>query len=214
MKLITEPYLNQVKNWPNQGQHILAQFNDDSIIVYQAYNREIGHFAATQGYFGNGFKLNRMSWIKPNFLWMMYRCGWGTKVDQEVVLAITLHRKAFDQILGAAVHSTFVAQLYENQEAWQMALKTSQVRLQWDPDHDPAGVKQTRRAIQLGLRGEFLQHYAQDWIIKIEDISEFVRQQRCYQQPSHWHQLIIPQENVYPVSNSEMIRKLGLSRLD
>jgi hypothetical protein len=33
-----------------------------------------------------------LTWIKPPFLWMMYRCGWATKPGQETVLdvAITL----------------------------------------------------------------------------------------------------------------------------
>jgi hypothetical protein len=27
-----------------------------------------------------------MSWIKPNFLWMMYCSGWGTKQRQRIIL--------------------------------------------------------------------------------------------------------------------------------
>ena len=57
------------------------------------------------------FSLNRMSWIKPNFLWMMYRCGWATKADQEVVLAVRMKRSAFDEILRRAVHSSFVSEV-------------------------------------------------------------------------------------------------------
>ena len=108
MNLITEPYIAQRARWPRSGRHILAQFDAESVVVYQAYRPEIGHFAARHGYFGGGFGLGRMSWIKPNFLWMMYRSGWGTKEDQEVTLAVRLRRDAFDEILGLAVHSTFV----------------------------------------------------------------------------------------------------------
>ncbi|WP_141653813.1 DUF4291 family protein, partial [Erwinia billingiae] len=25
------------------------------------------------------FSMTRMTWIKPSFLWMMYRSGWGMK---------------------------------------------------------------------------------------------------------------------------------------
>lgn len=35
MKLVTEPYLNQVSRWPKNGRHILAQFDDHSIIAIQ-----------------------------------------------------------------------------------------------------------------------------------------------------------------------------------
>jgi hypothetical protein len=121
MNLATEPYLVQAARWPNSGRHILAQFDDDSVIVYQAYRTSIGNFAATNGYFGGEFSLNRMSWIKPNFLWMMYRCGWASKEGQEVVLAVRLKRSAFDEILRLAVHSSFVPEVYENELAWRSA---------------------------------------------------------------------------------------------
>jgi len=68
-----QPYTRQLDEWPNSGKHILAQFNSDSVIVYQAYKPSIGHFAAEHQYFGGEFSFTRMSWIKPNFLWMMYR---------------------------------------------------------------------------------------------------------------------------------------------
>lgn len=84
MRLLTEPYLEQVQRWPTSGRHILAQFDADTVVVYQAYQPALGHFAAEHGYFGGGFSLDRMSWVKPNFLWMMFRCGWGTKENQEV----------------------------------------------------------------------------------------------------------------------------------
>jgi hypothetical protein len=68
MPLITEPYPAQKARWPTSGRHILAQFDAESVVVYQAYRPEIGHFAARHGYFGSGFSLSRMSWVKPSFL--------------------------------------------------------------------------------------------------------------------------------------------------
>src|SRR5262249_36184334 len=50
--LLMEPYSEQVKVWPSEGRHILAQYDDDSIIVYQAYHPAIGRFAAENGLFG------------------------------------------------------------------------------------------------------------------------------------------------------------------
>ena len=213
MQLVTENYLNQVSNLPEKGKHILAQFDENSIVVYQAYKAKIGGFAVLKGYFGGEFSLSRMSWIKPNFLWMMYRSGWGTKIGQEVILAVTIKRTAFDEILANAVHSKFIPTIYNSQEEWKETLKRSPVRLQWDPDHNPRGEKVERRAIQLGLEGEFLRNYSRDWILQIEDITEFVQQQRSNRKPNKWINLIVPKENVYPVDNSEIIYKLGLSIL-
>lgn len=214
MKLQTEPYLDQKDRWPPKGQVILAQYDADSIVVYQAYRPSIGHFAAQHGYLGGDFSLTRMTWIKPNFLWMMYRSGWGTKEGQEVTLAIRLQRSAFDAILAQAVHSTYIPEIYENQEAWSCAVKTSDVRLQWDPDHNPSGGKLERRAIQLGLQGEAAQKYSREWIVSIEDISEFVSEQRNHVIRKNYDALLTPSESAYQVSDLEIIRKLQLSEID
>ena len=47
--------------------------------MYQAYNNTIANEAIENGKFGLNFKRDRMTWIKPSFLWMMYRSGWGLK---------------------------------------------------------------------------------------------------------------------------------------
>jgi hypothetical protein len=213
MPVITEPYIDQQARWPASGRHILGQFDAESVIVYQAYNGSIGNFAAHIGYFGGDFKLGRMSWIKPNFLWMMYRSGWGTKENQEVTLAVRLQRGAFDEILRLAVHSTFVPEVYGTEQAWRRAVAGSDVRLQWDPDHGPSGNPVERRAIQLGLRGDAIARYAKEWLLGIEDISEFVADQRTNVR-SPYERLITPREEVYPVAEPQVAERLGVSSSD
>jgi len=210
MRLLTERYRDQEPRWPRSGRVILAQFDADSVVVYQAYRPGVGRFAASHGYFGDGFSLARMSWIKPNFLWMMYRCGWGTKPEQETVLAVRLRRSAFDEILSQAVPSTFVPSLYLTQDDWRKAVAESSVRIQWDPDHDPAGAKQERRAIQLGLRGQVLERYSRDWIVEIEDLTEFVGTQRAHVSARSWPELVTPLEDVYSIEDTVVARRLGL----
>jgi hypothetical protein len=211
MNLETDLYTTQANRWPKQGRVILAQFDAESIVVYQAYGPEIGNFAATHGYFGGAFKFSRMSWIKPNFLWMMYRCGWATKQGQEVVLAIRIKRSAFDEILAQAVYSSFEPEIYESREAWQAAVVSSDVRLQWDPDHLPDGSKTDRRAIQLGLRGDVLSKYARQWIVEISDVTGFVTEQRSNAVPSRYSSLLTPREHVYPVASRTVIQRLRLN---
>ena len=110
----TASYAEQSQQWPQSGQHILAHFDDETIIVYQAYRPETGNFAADHGYFGGVFKYGRMSWIKPNFLWMMYRSDWGRSKGQEVILAIRLRRALFDSLLEQAVPSSFKSALFSD----------------------------------------------------------------------------------------------------
>jgi hypothetical protein len=65
--LRTATYAEQRTRWPPEGRHILAQYDDTSIIVYQAYRPAIADHAVRNGCFGGDFSYSRMSWIKPNF---------------------------------------------------------------------------------------------------------------------------------------------------
>lgn len=209
MPLSTEAYATQAARWPASGRHILAQFDATSVVVYQAYRPAIGRFAAEHGRFGGEFSLSRMSWVKPNFLWMMYRSGWGTKEGQEVVLAVRLRRAAFDELLARAVPSSFHPARYASREAWQHDVSTSDVRLQWDPDHNPSGAPLERRALQLGLRGETLRRYAGEWLLGVDDVSGFVAEQR-ERQARGWAGLETPREDVYPVADPAVASALGV----
>ena len=195
--LATASYAEQMKCWPQTGQHILAQFDDETIIVYQAYSPRIGRFAIENGWFGGEFKYSRMSWIKPNFLWMMYRSQWGQAEGQEVVLAVQVRRRFFDSLLAQAVPSSFDPQGSGSREEWEAAVARSDVRLQWDPDHLPTGEKCERRAIQLGLRGAALEAYGKREIVQIIDMSAFVAEQRSNVHDWRTGKLITPSERVY-----------------
>jgi len=205
--LVTSPYAEQVKRWPETGRHILAQFDDDTIIVYQAYSAEIARYAVEKGFFGGDFKYSRMSWIKPNFLWMMYRSNWGQSEGQEVVLALRLQRRFFDSLLAQAVPSSFGASALDSREDWAAAVAGSDVRLQWDPDHLPTGGKCERRAIQLGLRGTALEAYGKREILQVIDMSVFVAGQRA--NVSDWRsgKLLTPTEHVYVAGNQKELKE-------
>lgn len=211
MPLAIAKYTEQDRLWPREGKHILAQFDAETIVVYQAYRPSIGRYAVKHGHFGGSdFSLNRMSWIKPNFLWMMYRCGWTTKKGQETVLAIRIRREGFDEILRQAVPSTFSSELYTEIATWQESLRESCVRLQWDPDHEPNGAKLPRRAIQLGLRGEMLKSYCNTWTVSIEDITDFVHAQHAALKSQGLDALMTPQEEIYPLTDPIIRKRLGM----
>jgi len=204
-----ESYILQANQiWPQSGRRILAHSDENSVVVYQAYNRTIAESAVRCQSFlkecpQNGFRIGRMTWIKTNFLWMMYRCGWGNKdSNQERVLAIRLSRDGFDEILHRAVSASSAPYL----------IQSSDVRLQWDPDHYPDGTSHpTRRAIQLGLRGNTLEQFLGEWILGIEDITPFVHEQytqNCVTR--QWDKLIIPREREYIVNDANTIKNVGL----
>jgi len=206
-------YQDQASEWPSKGRHILANHSDDHMMVYQAFNEEIGHDAIErQSFEGDSFDTDRMSWIKPNFLWMMYRSGWGKKKNQEVVLGISIVRQFFDEVLARAVPSSFEGSCYENRGEWRADLDNTDVIVQWDPSRNPSGRKLRRKAIQLGLRGEMLKRY-----IGREAIEEVLNMS---DQVSKMHELVIqkegstieiPLETIYPVTDSATRKRLGIS---
>jgi hypothetical protein len=213
MKLPTERYLTQVATWPSEGKHILAHYDADSIVVYQAYRPSIGHYAVKHGAFGGEFSYSRMSWIKPNFLWMMYRSGWGTKEGQETTLGLRLRRQFFDSILVQAVASSLNQSDETSQQAWKASLATSNVRLQWDPDHDPHGNALARRAIQLGLRGSVLEDFGKRELLEVIDMTEFVSGQRELLSRVGTSELRTPVERVYVPDDGAIARRLKLDRM-
>ena len=193
-----ERHADQVSRWPATGRHILAHHDEETIVVYQAYRPSIGRWAAEHGQLGGPeFSYSRMSWVKPNFLWMMYRSGWGTKPDQEATLALRVRRTFFDGLLAAAVESAFQPGTHASPEAWKDALARSEVRLQWDPDHDPRGAPQERRAVQLGLRGGTLAEFGRSELLEVLDLSAVVAEQRAHLEANRLDLLETPVERVY-----------------
>lgn len=210
LKTITavEPYADQAALWPQKGQHILAHYDEETITVYQAFKPSIAEYAVQNQQLGGEFKFSRMSWIKPNFCWMQYRSGWNTKYHQERTLAIRIPRHAFDTILKCAAHSTrFAGQEVRKKE-------DVQVRLQWDPDHLPTlppTRAQQRRAIQLGLRDDILRKFATEWIVSIEDITDFVVEMRTRIEQGDTANLWTPSERVYVPADETIWQHIGLS---
>lgn len=212
--LVSEPYREQVKVWPEEGRHILAQFDAESVVVYQAYRPAIGLYAAAHGRFGGEFSFERMSWVKPNFLWMMYRSGWGTKEDQQVTLALRLRRAFFDAVLADAVPSSWDRELHATREEWSTAVGRSAVRLQWDPDHHPSGAKLERRAIQLGLRGETLRAFGTRELLEVIDLTAFVAEQRERLASGGVAALVTPRERVYRPDDLAVAARMGLTEAE
>lgn len=210
MKITLKKYKEQLLEWPKSGCHIMAQYDYEKIIVYQAYRKEIGEFAVKNQFFGGEFSLSRMTWIKPNFLWMMYRSGWGTKEGQEVTLAIHLKIETFRNYLAHSVYTSFDQTEGISHEEWRNELENSNIRLQWDPDHDPHGLKQERRAIQIGLRDDFIRSFAKEDILLIEDISQFVKEQYKFIQNRQLENLTVPAEKPFVFSDKALNKKLKI----
>ncbi|MEU0554929.1 DUF4291 domain-containing protein [Dactylosporangium sp. NPDC006015] len=155
---------------------VRAVFDADTITVYQAYSPAIALPALDAQRFVPPFKRDRMTWVKPSFLWMMYRSGWATKEGQERVLAVRLRRDGFDAAVAEACLSHYVPDLHESREAWSRALRTSPVRVQWDPERDLHLRPLEHRSLQLGLSGAAVHRYVDEWTVGIRDVTPLVHE--------------------------------------
>lgn len=166
--------INTNKAHNNIQNTIRAYYTENFIRVYQAYSTPIGKTALdNQTFVSPPFKMTRMTWIKPSFLWMAYRAGWGMKDDgQKVILAIDITHEGFLWALSHACMSSFKEKYHDSHEQWLAQKEQSPVRIQWDPERDIHLNKLDYRAIQIGLSGEAVEHYVNDWIIKITDVSD------------------------------------------
>jgi Domain of unknown function (DUF4291) len=151
---------------------IRGAFSENTVRVYQAYRPEIAKPALEAGTFIPPFSMGRMTWIKPSFNWMMYRCGFGRKVGQEVVLGIDITRAGFEWSLEHAVLSHYDPSIHSSYNDWQSGLAEAPVRIQWDPERDwRLKALKDIRAIQIGLAGEAVTKYVSEWIVHLEDLT-------------------------------------------
>ncbi len=75
--------------------NIRADYDEETITVYQAYNRTIASAAVAEQKLNAspGFRTTRMTWIKPSWAWMLYRAGYSYKdPGQERILALKMKR--------------------------------------------------------------------------------------------------------------------------
>ncbi|MFJ4688448.1 DUF4291 domain-containing protein [Streptomyces sp. NPDC088789] len=185
---------------------IRARHTDTTLTVYQAYHPAIGVPAARTGRFPATWKRDRMTWIKPSFLWMMYRCGWGTKADQGTVLAVEISREGFLWALRNACLSHHVPELHGDQAAWKARLREVSARVQWDPERDLHLRPLAHRSLQLGLAGEATRRYADEWIVGIEEVTSLAAEVRALVRAGEIERAkeLLPDERAYPVPGDVM----------
>lgn len=171
--------------------------------VYQAYRPEIGGPAARDGRFPAAWKRDRMTWVKPSFLWMMYRCGWALKEGQETVLAVEIRREGFEWALRNSCLSHYAADLHDSQAGWKRALRRSPVRVQWDPERDLRLNPLPYRSLQLGLAGEAAARYADEWIVGMEDVTPLAREVHGLVRAGDLATAAgrLPEERLYPLAD-------------
>lgn len=197
-------------------RQIRASYTSDTITVYQAYNTSIATAAVQAGAFVSPFKRDRMTWIKPSFLWMMYRAGWGMKDDNQAhILAIDLKRGGFEEALLMARLSHYDANVHgPDKDAWEEEAKNtkSSVVIQWDPERDCRGRALGWRSLQVGMRAEVVDKYVDEWIVGIRDVTEMCKEIKQLVDEGKEAEAYgrLPEEGVYELP-SDLARYIGVT---
>jgi hypothetical protein len=190
---------------------IRADYDRDTIAVYQAYSPAIADAALEAGRFVSPFSFHRMTWIKPSFLWLMHRSNWGQKSGQERVLCIRLKRSGWEKALSLAVLTSFEPGVFASPEEWAERFAEARVHLQWDPERSLRGAGLPYYSIQVGLSRHVIREYVDEWVVRIEDYTPRVRKVYDLLQSGGADKAKrqLPPERVYPVG-AEVGRRLRM----
>jgi len=160
-------------------RQVRAHATDRSVFVYQAYCPDIAAAAVRAQRFVPPFRMERMTWIKPSFTWMMYRSGWATKPDQERILRVELSHEGFLWALAHAAEAAYDPALHGEHAAWRLRLDEAPVRVQWDPERTLSLAPLPWRALQVGVGGPAVPRFVHDWTLGIEDVTDMARAVRA-----------------------------------
>lgn len=192
---------------------IRADYDQDTIVVYQAYSPAIALPAVREQRFVPPFSLGRMTWIKPSFRWLMHRSGWATKPGQEHALAVRITRAGWEEALSRAVPSSPDRRLHHDTNAWRQEMRGSDVRVQWDPEYSLRDAKLDHRSIQVGLSRDIIGCYVEEWTVEIRDLTplahrihRLVKEGRVARARE-----LLPPERVYPLPPG-LESRLGIRR--
>jgi hypothetical protein len=157
-------------------REVRALFDESTVTVYQAYTAEIAAAATAAQNFVHPFRLNRMTWIKPSFAWMMYRSNWAQRPGQERILSIRIARANFDQTLLDSCLSSYDESVYGSHDDWVARKRSSGAIVQWDPERSLSLERLAWRSIQIGLTQATAHEFASSWEKEITDVTDLVRE--------------------------------------
>jgi hypothetical protein len=154
---------------------VRADYDSTSLIVYQAYSKQIALPAINNQTFEAPFSFNRMTWIKPSFLWLMERSNWAQKAGQEYILALRITRLGWEKALHEGVLTSPEKRVYPDGQAWHKLFEEAKVHIQWDPERNLRGQKLEYRSIQVGISRFLIEEFVKEWILEIKDYTPLVK---------------------------------------
>lgn len=191
-------------------REIRADYDANSIIIYQAYAPAVAAPALLAQRFVAPFSFGRMTWIKPSFLWLMERSHWAQKAGQEQILAVRIKRAGWEEALALGVLTAAEPRIYQTYTDWQEQFSQTQVHIQWDPERSLRGVSLPYSSIQVGLSRHIIRRYVEEWTLSIEDYTPRVKKIATLLRTGREAQAraLLPSERVYPLPEA-LRRRIG-----
>jgi len=182
-------------------RQVRAVYTPETITVYQAYPVPIALAAAKAGRFVTPFKRDRMMWLKPSFLWMMFRSQWASPDNQERVLAVEMTRQGFEWALAHSCLAQYDHKFFPDREQWTAMLSSSPVRVQWEQERSLELKPLPHRALQVGLGVDAIDKYVQEWTVGITDITHEARRigETVRRGDQFRAEQMLPDERPYPL---------------
>ncbi|WP_079053200.1 DUF4291 family protein [Streptomyces phaeochromogenes] len=88
-------------------------------------------------------------------------------------------RDGFEWALRHACLSSYVRGVHPDRATWQRQVKQAPARVQWDPERDLHLRPLAYRSLQLGLCGEAVRRYADEWTVGISDVTPLAHEVRA-----------------------------------
>jgi hypothetical protein len=154
-------------------RQVRAQYDDETITVYQAYSDDIGKEAVEKQRLDASplFKCSRTTWVKPSWAWMMYRAGYSYKDNRQArILALKMKHEDFQNLLKRGKLTTHGPGGQSNSKSDEAV-----VNIQWDPERAPNMDKLPYRSIQIGIPGVVVTEWVKNGIVSIEDVTDKAR---------------------------------------
>jgi hypothetical protein len=190
---------------------IRADYDRETIVVYQAYSNPIADAALAAQKFVAPFSFGRMTWIKPSFLWLMHRSNWGQKAGQTRILAVRISRAGWERALSLGELTSPEQRVYGSASEWEQKFRKAPVHIQWDTERSSRGAALPCFSIQVGLSRHIIREFVDEWIVGIEDLTPRVRKLNAIRKGSSRSlKRSLPVEKVYPLP-TELARKLLIS---
>ncbi|XP_045207003.2 uncharacterized protein LOC123559349 [Mercenaria mercenaria] len=140
--------------------------------------------------------------LHTSFVQTMISCEWGKKSGHEKVLAISVKREGFEELLR-----TYVDDKKNNQ-------KTGDVKVEWNPDKSPTGGLLKRYVPEIVIRGRLLQKFNKCWTLNVKDMSVYVEHLRRFMETGKSSRIWTPKESVYISESSEVCSRMVVENID